>query len=90
MSEADIGSMMGAITPAIYQSFKEAVALRKWRNGVALTSEQMEICLQAIIAYEYQHLPESERTGFVPPKVKPCADDSHIHTGETPIKWQDQ
>lgn len=89
MNRSDIDTLIGAITPEIYKSFKEAVELRKWRSGVALTPEQVETCLQAIIAYEHQHLPEHERVGYIPPKVEPCADDSHIHTRETPIKWQD-
>lgn len=89
MNKADISTMVEAITPEIYKSFKEAVELRKWRNGVALTPEQIDTCLQAIIAYEYRNLPEHERTGYIPPKTEPCADDSHIHTRETPIKWKD-
>lgn len=88
MSEPDIKQMLEAMTPEVYRSFKRAVELRKWPNGAALTSEQVATCLQAMIAFEYQHLPETQRTGYVPPKTQPCADDSHIHTHETPIKWR--
>lgn len=85
---SDIDNMVGAVTPDIYERFKLAVELRKWPNGSALTAQQVEICLQAIIAYEHRNLPEQERTGYVPPKAQPCSDESHIHTYETPLKWK--
>jgi uncharacterized protein len=77
------------LTPDIYEKFKSAVELRKWPNGLALTQEQLTICLQAIIAYEHTHLPVEQRTGYVPPKTQACEDDSHIHTKEEPIHWRD-
>lgn len=88
MSDIDVNSLIGAITPEIYQNFKSAVAIRKWPNGAPLTSQQMETCLQAIIVYEHQNLPEHERTGYVPPKTEPCADDSHTESDETPLIWK--
>ena len=88
MSAPNIQSMLQALTPEIYQQFKTAIEIRKWPNGSVLTPEQIETCIQAIIAYEHQHLPENERTGYVPPKTQPCADDSHIHSRETPLKWK--
>ena len=53
------------ITPEIYQSLKEAVELGKWADGRKLSTEQKELCLQAMIAWEQQNLPEEERTGFM-------------------------
>lgn len=88
MSESEINRMLEVITPEIYGRFKQAVELRKWPSGMPLTTEQVNTCLQAIIAFEHQHLPETQRTGYVPPKSQPCSDDGHIHTHEAPIKWR--
>ncbi|MFG9883587.1 DUF1315 family protein, partial [Pseudomonas aeruginosa] len=33
-----------------------------------LTQEQKELCLQAVIAWELQNLPEEERTGYMGPQ----------------------
>lgn len=88
MNDIDAQALVAAMTPDIHQKFKTAIELRKWQSGEPLTQEQLEVCMQAVIAYEHQHLPEHERTGYVPPKTEPCADDSHIHTHETPLKWR--
>jgi hypothetical protein len=40
--------------------------------------------MQAIIAYDQQK-PESERTGYVPPKPTPCADTV---PAEQPLNWK--
>ena len=53
------------ITPEIYENLKLAVELGKWGDGRKLTPEQKETCLQAMIAWETQNLPEEERTGFM-------------------------
>ena len=53
------------ITPEIYENLKLAVEIGKWGDGRKLTQEQKELCLQAMIAWEMQNLPEEERTGFM-------------------------
>ena len=88
MSDPQISAVLAAMTPGVYERFKNAVELRKWPDGKALTSGQMQTCLQAIIAYEHHHFPPEQRTGYVPPKTEPCTDDSHIHTRETPLTWR--
>lgn len=62
---ASYTQMIGQITPEIYQNLKCSLELGKWPNGIALTQEQKESCLQAIIAWEAKNLPENERTGFI-------------------------
>ncbi len=37
----------------------------KWPNGVALTQEQRQICMQAVYAWEIKNLPETERSGYI-------------------------
>jgi|TARA_R110002049_G_scaffold74278_4_gene191682 uncharacterized protein YeaC (DUF1315 family) len=54
------------ISPDIYRRFKEALELGKWPDGRALSKEQKEICLQAVIVYEAaQGVPEEKKTGYV-------------------------
>lgn len=58
------------ITPEIYRNLKQAVELGKWPDGRKLTVEQKELCLQAMIAWETQNLPEDQRTGFMEQRCK--------------------
>lgn len=81
----DIEQVLSAVNPEIIEKFKLAVETGKWPNGVPVTAEQRETCMQTIIAYEHRFTPEHERTGYVPPKVIPC--DDHTHEEETPVKW---
>lgn len=53
------------ITPEIHQNLRRAIELGKWSNGERLSREQVELCLQAVIAYEAGTVDESERTGFI-------------------------
>lgn len=79
------------ITPEIYANLKTAIEIGKWPDGRSLSSEQRELCLQAVIAYELKNIPENERTGFIDRGSKAegemCEDD-HQHDAEQPIKWQ--
>lgn len=74
------------LTPDIYQQLKTAVEIGKWPTGQALSKEQRELCLQAVIAYEQKNMTEEERTGYVPPKKTACGsndnmpDDEHVIT----------
>ena len=61
---SDFIELASQISAETYQSFKLAVELGKWPDGRKLTQEQKELCLQAMIAWEVQHLPEEERTGY--------------------------
>ncbi|NQD93483.1 DUF1315 family protein [Pseudomonas sp. CrR25] len=56
------------ITPEIYQSLKLAVEIGKWPDGRKLSQEQKELCLQALIAWEMQNLPEDQRIGYMGPQ----------------------
>lgn len=48
-----------------YLALKTALELGKWPTGDRLTGEQKEICMQTIISYEAQKLPEEQRTGYM-------------------------
>jgi len=67
-----------AISPDVYEQFKQAIELGKWPDGRALSAAQKEICLQAIMLYEAKHnIDLSERIGYVDSKKKtePCGTD---------------
>lgn len=61
--------MLRNITPDVYQALKLAVEIGKWSDGRKLTQEQKELCLQAMIAWEQDNLPEEERTGYMGPQA---------------------
>ncbi len=50
------------------RTVKLAIEIGKWPDGRKLTQEQKELCLQAVIAWELQNLPEEERTGYMGPQ----------------------
>ena len=77
--------MFSALNPEIIERFKTAVELGKWPDGRALTSEQRDTCMRAIIIYEHENMNEDERTGYVPPKDTACAG----HEDDVkPVKWK--
>lgn len=90
----NIEQMLAILDPEIVQRLKTAVEIGKWPNGVVLTQEQRSICMQAVIAWEAQNLPEEERSGYIDRGTKEegeeCDDDHHHHhkdDGFQPIKF---
>ncbi|MDN7133922.1 DUF1315 family protein [Halomonas sp. MC140] len=66
MSEMTFEKMINQMTPAIYESLKQAVSLRKWPDGRRLTPEQTELCLEAVMRYESENnVPEENRVGYL-------------------------
>ncbi|MGH8352421.1 MAG: YeaC family protein [Pseudomonas sp.] len=65
---SSFSAMIENLTPEIYQSLKLAVEIGKWPDGRKLSQEQKELCLQAVIAWEAQNLPEDQRTGYMGPQ----------------------
>ena len=66
MSEMTFDKMINQMTPAIYESLKQAVSLRKWTDGRRLTPEQTELCLEAVMRYEAENnVPEESRVGYL-------------------------
>ena len=65
MAESNYERMLEVMNPDIYQRLRRAVELGKWPDGTALSAEQRETCMEAIIAFESANLPEEQRTGFI-------------------------
>ncbi|MCB8890166.1 YeaC family protein [Vreelandella malpeensis] len=66
MSDMSFERMISQMTPSIYESLKQAVALRKWPDGRFLSAEQTELCLEAVIRFEIENnVPEENRVGYL-------------------------
>lgn len=48
-------AMVDAMTPEVYQRLATAVETGKWPDGVALTQEQRDNCLQLVMLYQARH-----------------------------------
>jgi uncharacterized protein len=87
----NINTLLQSLTPTVYDNLKRAIELGKWPDGTRLTSEQRQMCMQAVIAYEQQHLPPEKHTGHIPYEAHDhCASDEDNHSDhqdEKPIKW---
>ena len=69
--------LLESMTPEIHQSLKTAIELGKWPNGERLSPQQVELCLQAVIAYDQRYLIETERVAYIDTtkvKTKHCGD----------------
>lgn len=88
----DFQQLIDGITPDIYRNLKRAVEIGKWPDGRALTAEQRELSMQAVIAYELQHVPEQERTGFIDRGTKAegeVCDDEPAADAEQIVRWRE-
>ncbi len=57
--------LLSSITPEIHTKLKQAIELGRWGNGDRLSKEQVELCMQAVIAYGERHLIEEEQIGYI-------------------------
>lgn len=81
----NIDEVLASVNPDIIEKFKQAIATRKWPDGRVLTAEQLETCMQTVIAYEHHHVGEEERTGYVPPKPTNCGPEADE---PNPLTWK--
>ncbi|MCK0714142.1 YeaC family protein [Chromohalobacter sarecensis] len=85
MSDMNFDKMVAQMTPAVYDSFKQAIALRKWPDGQRLSQEQTELCLEAVMKYEVAHgIPENERVGYL--ERSSCSTNDEAGESDA-IKW---
>ncbi|MBN4053579.1 DUF1315 family protein [Haliea sp. AH-315-K21] len=57
--------LLSSITPEVHTKLKQAIELGRWENGDRLSKEQVELCMQAVIAYDEVHLNEEEKIGYI-------------------------
>lgn len=85
----DYKQFIESLTPEVYKNLKLAVELGKWPNGKKLTREQMESCLQAVIAYDHHHKPETMRVGYIHSEKEGFCDDNQDQVDEfQPLRWE--
>jgi len=51
----ELEAMLEAMTPEVYERLSTAVEIGKWPDGVALTPEQKENCLQLVMLWQARH-----------------------------------
>ncbi len=61
----DYEQLLDSLTPALYLRLKQAVETGHWPDGRAVTAEQREHCLQALITWGERNLPPEERVGYI-------------------------
>ncbi|TCM67333.1 hypothetical protein EC844_109105 [Acinetobacter calcoaceticus] len=88
----NIQQMLSVLDADIVERLKTAVEIGKWPNGIALTAEQRQTCMQAVIAWEHEHVDATQRTGYInkPKKdqTEACDDEHHVPENEfTPIRF---
>lgn len=82
-----IDKLIESVTPEVYENMQAAIATGKWPNGVDVTAEQRENCLQIVIAYDEVHKDTEERVGYLPKKAptKPKRSPERKDMEERPI-----
>lgn len=76
--------LLNSLTPELVQRLRSGVETGRWPDGTPLTPEQREHSLQAVIAWDEQHLPEEERVGYVDTSRKQGA-----KAGAQAMRWVD-
>lgn len=60
MLDKPLDEVVTVLTPDIYQRLATAVELGKWPDGVPLTAEQKEHCLQMVMLWQSRHNVDAE------------------------------
>ena len=56
----NLDDIINSMMPEVYQRLSTAVELGKWPDGVALTEEQKENCLQLVMLWQARHNTEAQ------------------------------
>ncbi len=56
----NLDDIINSMTPEVYQRLSTAVELGKWPDGVTLTEEQKENCLQLVMLWQARHNIEAQ------------------------------
>ena len=78
--------LIDSMTPELYERLKQAVETGRWPDGRAVSPEQREHAMQAVIAWGEKNLSHQERVGFIDKGHK--AGDSCDDPDETPLNWK--
>ena len=78
--------LLKSMNPEVHASMKRAVELGKWPDGRKLSEEERKACMQAVIAYDAEHLPEEQRVGYISRKKADGSDHSPSQSTEDIVK----
>lgn len=56
----DAEQLLNAMNPEVYERLTYAVETGKWPEGTALTQEQRDSCMQAVMLYQSKHNVEAQ------------------------------
>lgn len=56
----ELKQLINAMTPEVYQRMATAVEIGKWPDGTALTEEQRDSAMQALMIYQSRHNTNAE------------------------------
>ena len=63
--QPEVAAMLEQIKSMGFEAFQTVISLGRWSDGTRLTPEEQGLAMQALIIYEHQNVPLSERTGFI-------------------------
>ena len=89
---SDFEQLINNLTPEIYTKLKRGIEIGKWPNGSSLTSEQRELCMEAVIKYEQRFVAEKDRVGYIDRGSKAegeLCDDQPDPNSEQALKWSE-
>ncbi len=78
--------LLASMTPEIHAAMKLAIEIGKWPNGVRLSDDEREACMQAVIGYDLENVPADERVGFIDRTKKDGTQHSPSQSTEDIIK----
>ncbi|MFT7287914.1 MAG: hypothetical protein ACI87W_002029 [Halieaceae bacterium] len=83
--------LVDRLSPDMLARLRKGIETGRWPDGRELTPEQREHSLQAVIAWEEQHLAPAQRVGFIDKgrkggRAAPGAADDQPE----PLRWQDR
>lgn len=85
-----LDELLTQITPEIYETLQQAVAIGRWPDGARLDDEQRALCLQAVIAWGEHNLTPEQRVGHIPARPHPHCGGSGDEANDAPrpVQWR--
>lgn len=83
----DYQSLIDTLSPDIVARLRQGIETGRWPDGQLVTPEQREHSLQAVIAWEQQHLSEKDRVGYIDKGRKAAASAGNELGTEQQLRW---
>ena len=80
----DFTELLASLDADTCERLRRALELGRWPDGRVVTTQQRELCMQAVIAYDYRHRETHERVGYIDKGPKSSAMD-----GQRPLSWRE-